>query len=172
MKLTAHYIKSCHYTCLQKLSHTVPPRSLLAVYNSNFQCHNDYCLSIWGHTTQENIPKHTQFPNWAAGIICTDFDYNHSALTFVQRLGLLAVLDLRDYLILITVSKCLNDLALHYLPDLFVYVSDVHNRITRQNNIGDLFVFNATTTYMQKSLQYSGSLLWIRLPQHIRNATT
>ena len=73
---------------------------------------------------------------------------------------------------LLLYNECLNDLALHYLPDLFVYVYDVHSCITRQTNIGDLFVFNATTAYMQKSLQNSGSLLWNRLPQHIRNATT
>ena len=54
---------------------------------------------------------------------------------------------------------------------LFVYVSDVHSCIAKQTNIGDLFVFNAITAYMQKSQQYSGSLLWNRLPQHIRNAT-
>ena len=94
-----------------------------------------------------------------------------SGITVVKQLGLLTVLERRDYLILITVFKCLNDLAPHYLSDLFVYVCDVHNRVTRQTNIGDLYVFNATTAYIQKSLQYSGSLLWNRLPQHIRNAT-
>ena len=66
--------------------------------------------------------------------------------------------------------KILNDLAPHYLSDSFVYVSKVHNRVTRQTNIGDLYDFNATTAYMQKSLQYSGSLQWNRLPQHIRNS--
>ena len=44
-------------SALQKLSHIIPPRSLLNVYYSYFQCHIDYCLSIWGHTTKENIHK-------------------------------------------------------------------------------------------------------------------
>ena len=95
-----------------------------------------------------------------------DFYYDHSGITVVKQLGLLTVLERRDYLILITVFKCLNDLAPHYLSDSFVYVSDVHNRVTRQTDIGDLYVFNATTAYMQISLQYSDSLLWNRLPQH------
>ena len=118
--------------------------------------------------------KHTQIQrlqNRAARIISNDFDYDHSGITVVKQLGLLTVLERRDYRILVTVFKSMNDLAPHYLSDSFVYVSDVHNRVTRQANIGDLYVFNATTAYMQKSLQYSSSLLWNRLPQHIRNAT-
>ena len=39
-----------------------------------------------------------------------------------------------------------------------------HNGITRQTNIGAMYVFNATTAYMQKSPLYSGSLLLNRLP--------
>ena len=108
---------------------------------------------------------------WAACIISNDFDYNHSGINVAKQLDLLTVLERRDNLILVTIIKCLNDLAPHYLSDSFVYVSDVHNRVTRQTNIGDLYVFNATTAYMQKSLQYSGSLLWNRVPLHIRNAT-
>ena len=44
-------------SALQQLSHTIPPRSLQTVYYSYFQCHIDCCLSIWGHTTKENIHK-------------------------------------------------------------------------------------------------------------------
>ena len=109
-----------------------------------------YCLFIWGHTTKENIHKIQRFQNRTARIISNDFDYDHSGITIVKQLGLLTILERRDYL---------NDLA-YYLSDSFVYVSDVHSRVTRQTNIGDLYVFNATTAYMQKSLQYSGSLLW------------
>ena len=129
-------------SALQQLSHTIPPRSLHTDYSS-------YCLSICGHTTKENIHKIQQFQNRAARIISNDFDYNHSGITVVKQLYLLTVLERRDYLILITVFKCLNDLAPHYLSDLFVYVSDVHNRVTRQTNIGDLYVFSATTAYAE-----------------------
>ena len=125
-------------SALQQLSHTIPPRSLLTVYYSYFQCHIDYCLSIWGHTTKENIHKIQRFQNRTAHIISNDFDYDHSGITVVKQLGLLTVLERRDYLILITVFKCFNDLAPHYLSDSFVYVSDAHNRVTRQTNIGDL----------------------------------
>ena len=31
-----------------------------------------------------NIPNYTQFPNWEDGIVCNDFDYKHSGITFVQ----------------------------------------------------------------------------------------
>ena len=158
-------------SALQQLSHAIPPRSLLTVYYSYCQCHIDYCLSIWGHTTKENVHKIQLFQNRAARIISNDFDYDHSGITVVKQLGLLTVLEHRDYLILIRHFKCLNDLAPHYLSDSLVYVSDVHNRVTRQTYIGDLYVFNATTAYGQKSLQYSGSPLWNRLPRHIRNAS-
>ena len=141
-------------------------------------CHIDYCLSICGHNTKENIHKIQRLQNRAACIISNDFDYDQTGITVVKQLGLLTVLvfhissiERRDYCILITVFKCMNDLAPHYLSDSFVYVSDVHNHVTRQTNIGDLYVSNATTSYMQKSLQYSSSLLWNRLPQHIRNGT-
>ena len=121
-------------SALQQLSHTIPPRSLLTVYYSYFQCHIDYCLSIWGHTmyTKENIHKIQGFQNKPAGIISNDFDYDHSGITAVKQLGFLTVIERRGYLILITVFKCLNGLAPHYLSDSFEYVSDVHSRVTRQ----------------------------------------
>ena len=105
----------------QQLSHTIPPRSLLTVYYSYFQCHINYCLSIWGHTTKKSIHK-IRFQNRAAPIISCDFNYDHSGITVVKQLGLLTVLERRDYLILITVFKCLNDLAPHYLSDSFLYM--------------------------------------------------
>ena len=67
---------------------------------------------------------------WAARIISNDFDYNHSGIIVVKRLGLLTVLERRDYLILVTIIKCLNDLA--FLFYLYIYFfSDVHNIVTR-----------------------------------------
>ena len=73
--------------------------------------------------------KIQRFQNQAAHVISNDFDYNHSGITVVQPFCLLTVLERKDNLILITVFKCLNDLTSHYLSDLFVCVSDFHNRV-------------------------------------------
>ena len=35
----------------------------------------------FGVIPQTKIYPNTQFPNWAAGIICNDFDHNHSGIT-------------------------------------------------------------------------------------------
>ena len=68
-------------SALKQLGHTIPPRSLLTVYYSYFQCHIDYCQSNWGHTTKENIHKIQTISEWAARINSNDFDYDHSGIT-------------------------------------------------------------------------------------------
>ena len=83
-------------------------------------------LKIWSqniHLGSYHKGKHTQnttIQNRAGCIIANDFDSDHSGITVVKQLGLLTVLERRDYLILITIFKCLNDLAPHYLSDSFV----------------------------------------------------
>ena len=89
-----------------------------------------------------------------------------------MNLGWLTVKERRDYLTLVTVYKSLNSLAPNYQSDLFTYVSDVHERTTRQSKNSDLYLCNVRTSYnnIKKSLQYYGAYLWNQLPVYIRNS--
>ena len=87
-----------------------------------------------------------------------------------MNLGWLTVKERRDYLTLVIVYKSLNSLAPNYQSDLFTYVSDVHERTTRQSQNSDLYLSNVRTSYVKKSLQYHGASLWNQLPVNIRNS--
>ena len=95
-----------------------------------------------------------------------------SGKSLVYELGWLTVTECRDYLVLLIVYKSLNNMSPYYLQDFFIYISEFHNLVTRQSYFNDLYIPGVRTCYMQKSLQYYGSVLWNRLPSNVRSAPT
>jgi hypothetical protein len=158
---------------LQRLNIMFPSQNMKQLYYSFFQCHIDYCLTVWGQTTLENINKIQRFQNRAARIISNNYDYdNYAGLEIVKSLDLFTIAERKDFLTLVQVYKCLNNLAPHYLSDLFTFVSDIHDRVTRQSQENDLYVPKCNTTFLQKSLLAYGSKLWNQLPPVIRMSPT
>ena len=158
---------------LQRLCNVLPVANINNLYYSFIQCHIDYCLTVWGHTSQGNIETIQRFQNRAGRILSRNFDYiNFSGISIVKELGWLTVSERKDYLTLITIYKCINNLAPHYLIDMFNYVTDIHGRLTRQSSAGDLYIHFARTVYKQRSLQYYGPQLWNSLPNCVRDANS
>ena len=158
---------------LQRLCNVLPVANINNLYYSFIQCHIDYCLTVWGHTSQGNIETIQRFQNRAGRILSRNFDYiNFSGISIVKELGWLTVSVRKDYLTLITIYKCINNLAPHYLIDMFNYVTDIHGRLTRQSSAGDLYIHFARTVYKQRSLQYYGPQLWNSLPNCVRDANS
>ena len=157
-------------SALQRLSSLMPLTHINNLYYAFIQSHIDYCLSIWGYTSNENIAKVQRFQNRAARILSQNFDYNTTSESLIHNNGWLMVTERRDYLTLLNVYKALNNLSPLYLTDLFTYTSVIHERITRQTTTNVLYVPSLHTNYMKKSLQYNGAHLWNKLPLICRNS--
>jgi hypothetical protein len=158
---------------LQRLCKIIPTEYANSLYYSSVQSHIDYCLTVWGQTSSDNISSVQCFQNRSARIIFQNFDYdNVQGLTLVLNSNWLTVEERRDYLTLITVYKALNNLGPYALSDMFTYVSDIHDRVTRQAVNDDLYISQVRTNYMKKSLQYAGAYLWNKLPPYVRNVNS
>jgi hypothetical protein len=158
---------------VQRLCKFIPLEKGNILYYAHIQSHIDYCLTVWGHTTDENISNIQRFQNRAARIISQNFNYhNVNGFSLVLTMGWLTLEERRDYLTLITVYKSLNNIGPYFLSDMFTYISDIHSRPTRQSEHGDLYIPQVRTNYMKRSLQFNGPSLWNKLPLHIRNANS
>ena len=94
---------------LQRICSIIPLSNPNSLYYSFIQSHIDYCITVWGHTSIENINKIQCFQNRSARILTQNFDYeNVSGLSLAMNLGWLTVKERRDYLTLVIVYKSLN----------------------------------------------------------------
>ena len=107
-------------SALQRLSSLMPLTHINNLYYAFVQSHIDYCLSIWGYTSNENIAKVQRFQNRAARILSQNFDYNTTSESLIHNNGWLMVTERRDYLTLLNVYKALNNLSPLYLIYLLI----------------------------------------------------
>ena len=123
-------------------------------------------LTLSGQCPLWNTAQYPSYFFWCIFyIICL-------GISIVKELGWLTVSERKYYLTIITIYKCINNLAPHYLIDMFNYVTDIHGRLTRQSSAGDLYIHFARTVYKQRSLQYYGPQLWNCLPNCVGDANS
>ena len=67
----------CKTAALQRICKFIPASNANILYFSFIQCHIDYCLSIWGHTSSENLSKLQRVQNRVARIVSNNFDYEN-----------------------------------------------------------------------------------------------
>ena len=106
-------------SALQRLSSLMPLTHINNLYYAFIQSHIDYCLSLWGYTSNENIAKVQRFQNRAARILSQNFDYNTTSESLIHNNGWLMVTERRDYFTLLNVYKALNNLSPLYLTDFY-----------------------------------------------------
>ena len=77
------------------------------------QSHIDYCLTVWGFTSNKNLNRIQKFQNRAAWTITNNFNWDIRGVNIVKDLGWLNIKQHRDYFVGLLVFKSLNNL----LPD-------------------------------------------------------
>ena len=155
---------------LYRLSKILPVECLKSLYFSMVQSVIDYGLTVWGHTSKQNILKVQRFQNRAARICTTCYDFNISSSSLIKSLGWLTVTKRRDYLTLVLMYKCISSTAPDYLCDLFTYTNDIHDRNTRTADNMNLYVPKASSSSYSKSFSVFGAKLWNSIPCNTRNA--
>ena len=151
---------------LHRLSIILPKNSLQPIYFSLVQSVIDYGITIWGHTTENNLQKIQRFQNRAVRICTGCYDYTISSRNLIKQLSWFTVKQRCDYLTGILMYKCVNHIAPDYLCDLFCLNADINTRSTQVNNI---HVPATSTAYFSQSLSVYGSVLWNSIPTDIRN---
>ena len=164
--------KSPKVGLIRKLKHIVPQDCLIKYYMATVQSQIDYCLSVWGYSSDANCKILQRLQNRAARIISDNFDWNVRGIAIAKDLGWLNVCQRRDYFTAITVYKSLAGLQPSYIADLFTLSRDIATRKTRSCCTNKLFLPKANKSSFKCSLQYAGAIIWNNLPDIIRNIDT
>ena len=132
------------------------------------QSHIDYCLTVWGFTSNKNLNRLQKFQNRAARIITNNFNWDIRGVNIVKDLGWLNIKQRRDYFVGLLVFKSLNNLLPAYINDKFTMTSEIACRSTRSTSDNKLFLLKANKAIYTSSLEHSGPLVWNQLPSSIR----
>ncbi len=80
-----------------KLKYKLPAEQLNIIYQSIIQPHVDYCISVWGQTSESNITLLKRLQNRAARIITVAYDWTLSATLLVKQLGWMTIIERMNY---------------------------------------------------------------------------
>ena len=125
----------------------------------------DYCLVIWGASSNTQLEKAQRLQNFAARVAVGVRKYDHIS-PIIRQLQWLKVKEKNIYDTCIMVFKAVN----HCLPNwlmTFPTVGEIVKVRTRQSN--DLFVERIRTTTGSRSMRIKGPIQWNKLPKEVQN---
>ena len=103
---------------LGRLRNVIAPNMMLHIYQCIIQPRLDYAITLWGFTSQLNLSRVQRLQNRAARIITGNFDYiNVRGIDIVKRLQWMNIIERRDYVVALTVFKCIRGMAPTYISD-------------------------------------------------------
>ena len=140
------------------------------IYQTTVQPIFDYCLSVWGTFSKQNINNTQKLQNRAVRAVTGNFDYKSSVSSMIKQQNWMNIKERTEYFTAILMYKCLNDLAPTYLSNKFNFVSDAHPYSTRSTTNNKLALPKPNSELLKKSFYYNGSRIWNELPSNICNA--
>ena len=152
---------------IHRLRHILPTIALNNIYISFIQSTIDYCLTIYGNSSKQNLSSIQRLQNRAARAVTGDFDYSSSVSGIIKDLGWMNLNQRFSYFLSILVFKCLNNLAPNYLSSSLHYVSENQSYHTRAATYRHLSIPMPNLSIFKHSFKYSGPTLWNSLPSHI-----
>lgn len=164
-------VQKVRKTCLFKLSllrkiRRYLPLNVRKMYFSYYiKPHLDYCSTIWGHTSKENISKLNKIQKQAARLIL-DKDYTTPSEELFRELSWLNFSENIKYQQATLVYKSLNNLAPGYMRSKFSHVQDSTRANLRSSLQNKLFI----PRVHHKSIRFSGPRVWNDLSPKIREA--
>ena len=153
---------------LHRLRHLLSTDILNIVYKTTIQLLIDYCLTVWGTSSKQNLKSIQRLQNRAAHAVLGDFNFNSSVSAMIKQLNWMPIETRLIYFICIMVYKCLNGLAPRYLTNLFNYTADVHDYNTQNVTDNLLALPTPHTALYKRSFSYYGASLWNSLPSNLR----
>ena len=153
---------------LSRIKNMVTPEMLKTVYNSIIQPTIDYAITVWGHTSAENLSKIQRLQNKAARIICNNFDYiNTRGIDLVKQLKWMNVNERFLYFERLLMFKCIHGMAPDYLTNNIVMDIEVRNVNTRTHDM-NVYIPFPKNELAKRSFYYSGGKNWNDLRDNVK----
>ena len=156
---------------LRRLSNYLPCSLLENIHLSCIQPNLDYADTVWNICGVNGIRSTQKLQNYAARIICKNFDFvNVRGEELVNTLGWQPLVKRRNFHTAVLMYKCINNLAPDYLCDEITRCSEVFNYLTRSANSLNVIVPRANKNCFKKSFSYNGAITWNGLANSKREA--
>ncbi|MCG7876956.1 MAG: reverse transcriptase family protein, partial [Candidatus Thiodiazotropha endolucinida] len=156
-------------TLLKHLSKYVDKESMNQYYNSYILPILDYGCLIWGRCSNFNTLRILKLQKRAARIILKADIFTPSRLMF-KELNWLTFPNRVQYHTCNMVYKALMGLAPEYLCEMFIKVSDTHNRSLRSVKNELLRIPCSRTKIYENSFIISAAKIWNEIPFNIRHS--
>jgi len=127
----------------------------------------DYCSNVWGNGAKSELDRIYKLQKRAARIIL-DASIDHPSKALFTELKWFTIYERIDFHKAVLLYKCLHGTAPEYLQDLFRPFSTQYQ--LRSILHGNLQAPKPRTEQFKKSFQYSGTVLWNKLPLHVKSA--
>ena len=141
---------------LRKLRKMLPFNNFNCIYYAIFQSCIDYCLSVWGSTSEKHLNHLQKLQKRAARIVTQNFSWDESSINIIRNLGWQTIKKLYEFLTCCITHKARNDLAPNYISDRFSSVAEQHSVLTRSSKNNNLYPPKPNLTIFKSSLSYSG----------------
>ena len=148
----------------------LPFDTLKCLYNSIVDPHFRYWCPVWGVAGATEISHLQKLQNRAARII-TNSRCDAPSDNLIKLLGWRKIDEMIQYESRVMVYKSINELAPHYLHDLFI--RNIENpSYELRNTATDLQIPKRHTANGQKGFSFWGAKLWNSLSTEIKSART
>ena len=128
----------------------------------------DYCLTIWGNTSKNNLERIHKLQKYAARIIL-DAPPDSPSLPLFNELGWLNVFERMEFNKAVLLFKSVHGMCPDYLSEMFtVQPSSVYS--LRSSTHQNLNIPKHRNELFKRTLQYSGVIIWNGLPSNLRSA--
>ena len=144
--------------------------SLLMLYRTLVETHFRYCNIIWGQCNETLKDKLQVLQNKVARIITKVKYEDADHLRLICQLGWLTVRNLIRLDMGIFMYKSQNNLLPETAGEFHLPADKIHSYQTRSAVSGNMFVPRCNLSLTQKSIAYSGAILWNEIPVNIKKA--
>ena len=145
---------------------------LKTIYRSLVESHFRYGNIIWGTCGEVLLTKLQKMQNRAARIIMKS-DYDMDAGPLIDKLGWKTIRELNNNDTAVMMFKIMNNMAPHYLTDMFQPLRELHEIMLKDTN-SNLWLPPPpppmSTNMGQRSFSYHGADIWNKTEQ--TNKTT
>ena len=139
----------------------LPLLTIQSMYKSLVDPYFRYCSPVWRSCGTTAINELQKLQNRAVRIV-TNSRYDASAKPIIKKLGWFTVSEIIQMETLSMVYKSINDLALTYLTEMFLRLSDRSKRELRntRSDLADLEIPMRKSANGQKCFSYKGATMW------------
>ena len=155
---------------IKRIRYFLPFEILLNVHNSLVQPHFDYCNVVWGNGSKNLSSKLQRLQNRAARVI-TFSNYDCSTSELFQNLKWSKLVHQSAVSKAIMMHSIVNNTAPEDLSSRFVRRCALTSYNLSENEY-KLVVPQPRTEFYERSISYSGSVLWNKLPLEVRQLTS